>query len=425
MSGHVLPAAVLTLWLLAGPGITPETVVATINGRKITAGDIDRILLGAPGALQQNLKENRKLFIDNYALVSTLAAMAEKEGLHQRSPYREQLAWVRQQVLMQAAINRKHELLRASGADAAAVEQQLRAWLEQIGKQAAVSIEDESKLAQLETTPEEAVIATVNGAKLTAGELQALLRGASPQVQQNFRANPTQFLTELARMRLLVAEAEKEKLTEQSPCREQLEWVRSDVLSQALLNDFNRRNPATPEEETKYYEAHRDSYQEAKVKVIYLAFAADPKAAQAAGRKLLTEQEARAKIESLRRQALEGADFAALARQHSQDETSAAKDGDLGVIRRSDQIPEAIKAAIFSLQPGQVSEVVAQPNGFYLFRLEEMKTKTLDEVRQQVNQQAQSEKFREWFDSIRKSIAVTYENEAYFSRPGEGTGARQ
>lgn len=425
MSGSALPAAYLTVWLLAGATVTPDTVVATINGRKITAGEVDRILLGAPAALQQNLRENRKLFIDNYALVSTLAALAEKEGLDQRSPYREQLAWVRQQVLMQAAINRKHERLRAAGGDAAAVERQLRAWLEEIGKQAAVSIEDDSKLAQFETAPEDSALAILNGAKLTAGELQALLRGASPQVQQNFRANPKQFLTELARMRLLVAEAEKEKLAEQSPCREQLEWARSDALSQALLNDYNRRNLVTPEEEKKYYEAHRDNYQEAKVKVIYIAFAADPKAAQASGRKLFTEQEARAQIESLRRQALEGADFAALARKHSHDETSAAKDGDLGVIRPSDQIPDAIKAAIFSLKPGQVSEVVAQPNGFYLFRLEEMKNKTLDEVRQQVNQEAQSEKFREWFDSIRKSIAVTYENEAYFRQSGGEPGARQ
>lgn len=425
MTGYPLVPAVFAFWLLAGAGITPETVVATINGRKITAADVDRILLGAPGSLQQNLRENRKLFIDNYALVSTLAAMAEKEGLDQRSPYREQLAWLSQQVLMQAAINRQHERLRAAGGEEASLEQKLRDWLEQIGKQAAVSVEDESKLAQFETTPEDAVVATVNGVKLTSGELQALLRGASPQVQQNFRANPRQFLTELARMRLLVAEAEKEKLAEQSPCREQLEWVRSDVLAQALLNDFNRRNPATPEEEKKFYEAHRDNYEEAKVKVIYIAFAADPKAAPAAGRKLLGEQEARAKIESLRRQALEGADFAALARQHSHDETSAAKDGDLGVIRRSDQVPDAIKAAIFSLKPGQVSEVVAQPNGFYLFRLEEMRTKTLDEVRQEVSREAQSEKFREWFDSIRKSIAVTYENEAYFSRSPGGPGPGQ
>ncbi len=420
MIGYRFAPGFCFFWLLASASVTPETVVATINGRKITAGEVERILLGAPGALQQNLRENRKLFIDNYALVSTLAALAEKEGLDQRSPYREQLAWLRQQVLMQAAINWKHERLRAAGGEASAVERQLAAWLEQAGRQAAVSIEDERKLAEVETAPEDAVLATVNGAKLTAAELQALLRGASPQVQQNFRANPRQFLTELARMKLLVAEAEKQKLAEQSPCREQLEWVRSDVLSQALLNEYNRRQVATPEEEKKYYEAHRDRYEEAKVKVIYIAFAGDGKAGEVAGRKLLGEQEARARIESLRRQILEGADFAALARQHSHDETSAAKDGDLGLIRRTDQIPEPIKAAIFSLKPGQVSEVVAQPNGFYLFRLEEMRTKTLDEVRQEVSREAQSEKFREWFDSIRKSIAVTYENEAYFSRPSGG-----
>jgi hypothetical protein len=46
-------------------------------------------------------------------------------------------------------------------------------------------------------------------------------------------------------------------------------------------------------------------------------------------------------------------------------------------------------------------------------------------VRQEVNREAQSEKFREWFDSIRKSVAVTYENEAYFSRPTGGAGPGQ
>ena len=76
MTGYPFPL-LLAFWLFAGAGVSPETVVATINGRKITAGEVDRILLGAPGALQQNLRENRKLFIDIYALVSTLAAMAE------------------------------------------------------------------------------------------------------------------------------------------------------------------------------------------------------------------------------------------------------------------------------------------------------------------------------------------------------------
>lgn len=401
----------------AAEAVTPETVVATINGRKFTAADLDRILLGAPPALRENLRQNRKLFVENYALVSTLAAAAEKEGLPERSPYREQLAWMRAQVLMQAAISDRYQKFRQGSSDAEA-EVRLKEWLNQINREANVTVENEQALMNLERTPEGEVVAVVRGRRLTAGELLSLLRGASPQIQQNLRANPRQFLVELARMNGLVEYAEKEGLPEKSPYREQLDWVRSDLLSQAILNDFNLRNPVSPEEEKQYYESHRDDFTEARVKVIYISFAADPKAKSADGRKYRSEEEARALMESLRKQIQDGADFADLVQKHSEDADSRARDGELGVIRRKDQVPDHIKEAIFALKPGQVSEVVRQPNGFYLFRVEEIRTKTLDEVRDEVNREAQSAKFQGWFDGIRKSVAVTYENEGYF-RPAE------
>jgi len=412
LSSVILFVAALT----AAETVTPETVVATVNGRKLTAGDVDRILLGAPPALGENLRRNRKLFVDNYALVSTLAEAAEKDGLAERSPYREQLDWMRRQVLMQAAIDDRYRQFRAAGGDAEA-EVRLREWLNRINEDASVTVENEQALIELEKAAEGEVVAVVRQRKVTAGELRTLLRGASPQIQENLRANPKQFLVELARMNALVEYAEREKLPEKSPYREQLDWVRSDLLSQAILNDFNLRNPATAEEERQYYETHRDDFIEARVKVIYLSFAADPKARSSDGRKYRREEEALAEIESLRKQILEGADFVALARKHSEDAASRAKDGDLGVIRRKDQVPDRIKEAIFSLKPGQVSEVVRQPNGFYLFRVEEIRTRTLDEVRDEVNREVQSAKFQNWFDGIRKSVAVTYESEEYFRRP--------
>jgi peptidyl-prolyl cis-trans isomerase C len=420
------PAFILTLAtaLLAAQSVTPETVVATVNGRKITAGDVDRILLGAPPALRENLRQNRKLFLENYALVSTLAATAEKERLPERSPYREQLAWMRGQVLMQAAISERYQQFRAGGSDAEA-EVRLREWLNHINREATVTVENEQALARLETVSDGEVVAVVKGRRMTAGELLALLRGASPQIQQNLRANPKQFLVELARMNALVEYAEKEQLPEKSPYREQLDWVRSDLLSQAILNDFNLRNPATAEEEKQYYDSRRDDFTEARVKVIYISFAAEAKARSSEGRKYRSEQEARAAVELLRKQILDGADFIELVKKQSEDAASRAKDGDLGVIRRKDQIPEAIKEAIFSLKPGQVSQVVRQPNGFYLFRVEEIRTKTLDEVRDEVNREVQSAKFQGWFDGIRKSVAVTYENEGYFRQPEAGPASER
>lgn len=413
---HPICFLLLPATLLAADTVTPETVVATINGRKITAGDVDRLLLGAPPALRENLRQNRKLFIENYALVSTLVAAAEEEGLPERSPYREQLAWMRAQVLMQAAISDRYEKFRQATNDAEA-EVRLKEWLNQINREVAVTVENEQALMNLEKSPEGESVAVVKGRRLTAGELLAVLRGASPQIRQNLRANPKQFLVELARMNSLVEYAEKEGLPEKSPYREQLAWVRSDLLSQAILNDFNLRHPVTAEQEKQYYESHRDDFTEARVKVIYIPFVADPKAQGSGGGKHRSEEQARTLAESLRTQIQGGADFIELVRKYSEDADSRAKDGDLGVIRRKDQVPDRIKAAIFTLQPGQVSELVRQPNGFYLFRLEEIRTKTLDEVRDEVNREAQSAKFQSWFDGIRKSVAVTYENEGYFGRP--------
>jgi peptidyl-prolyl cis-trans isomerase C len=110
-----------------------------------------------------------------------------------------------------------------------------------------------------------------------------------------------------------------------------------------------------------------------------------------------------------------GADFVALVREHSEDAASKAKDGDFGTFRRSDKIPEPIKAAIFSLRPGEVSRPVRQPNGFYLFRVEELKTPTLDDVRQELIPAAKTAKFTEWFEGVRASIRVEFENEEYFT----------
>ncbi len=64
-----------------------------------------------------------------------------------------------------------------------------------------------------------------------------------------------------------------------------------------------------------------------------------------------------------------GADFAELARKHSQD-TSAPKGGDLGYLPIESVAPD-LGAAMFSMAPGQISAFpVATPGGFYLLRIE-------------------------------------------------------
>ncbi len=86
------------------------------------------------------------------------------------------------------------------------------------------------------------------------------------------------------------------------------------VLSTAELSDVQNTMKITEEDQQKYYKDNPDKFKEVKVRVIYIAFNPTPGKAATDGKKLLTEAEAKAKIEDLAKQIKGGADFGKLAR---------------------------------------------------------------------------------------------------------------
>jgi peptidyl-prolyl cis-trans isomerase D len=79
---------------------------------------------------------------------------------------------------------------------------------------------------------------------------------------------------------------------------------------------------------------------------------------------------ARAEAEALLRRVQAGEDFAALAREHSDDEGSAVRGGDLGFFPRGRMV-DAFEEAAFGLQDGQVTEELVQSQfGFHIIKRE-------------------------------------------------------
>src|SRR2546422_1696408 len=131
----------------------------------------------------------------------------------------------------------------------------------------------------------------------------------------------------------------------------------ADFLSQAEVKD---------DDVAEYYALHKEDKftepEQVRARHILIKVAADAGAdAKAAARKKTEEVLAKVKA---------GADFAALAKESSQDPGSAAKGGDLGLFPRGRMTPTFEEAA-FALQAGGVSDVVETPFGFHVIKVEE------------------------------------------------------
>ena len=103
-------------------------------------------------------------------------------------------------------------------------------------------------------------------------------------------------------------------------------------------------------------------------------------------------QKARRLLQDIR----QGADFAEVARMHSE---SGSRDagGDLGFFNEG-ELTVALSTAASELGPGEVSEIIRLDTAFYIIRVEEKeeaKTKPLDDVRNEVADAIFQEKMSE------------------------------
>jgi peptidyl-prolyl cis-trans isomerase C len=266
------------------------------------------------------------------------------------------------------------------------------------------------------SVPPDTVVATIDGQKITASQLQVILRVLAPAQQEAAMRSPQVFLQQFGLMRRLSELAEKEGLDQKSPTKDQLAYNRMLALAQAKLAASETEVKVTSEDVKNFYDTNPDGFTTVRVKVIYVPFSPSAAAPQgSAVKKVLSEKEAQAKADKLYADLKAGADFVKLVKANSEDTTSASKDGDFGTFRRSDRLPEEIKSAVFALKQGEVSQPVRQPNGFYLFRAEETGVEPLEKVRDRIINDLRNSRFNEWVQGTQKSVQVKIENEAAFA----------
>jgi peptidyl-prolyl cis-trans isomerase C len=260
---------------------------------------------------------------------------------------------------------------------------------------------------------EDAVVLTIGDEKITRAQFEDFINGLPEQVREQARTTAKRQLAEqIAELKTLSQEARKRKI-DQTPAMKQQIAIQIDKTLAAALYQNLLESVKTDDAVLKAaYDKNKGQYEQVKASHILIRFKGS-RVPLRPGEKDLTEEEALAKAQDIRKKILAGADFAATAKAESDDTGSGANGGELGQsFSRGQMVPEFDQAA-FSLPVGQLSEPVKTPFGYHLIKVTEHAMKTFDEVKPELEKQIKPEQAKAAIEGLKKKTSVSY-NENYF-----------
>jgi peptidyl-prolyl cis-trans isomerase C len=223
-------------------------------------------------------------------------------------------------------------------------------------------------VAGVSTAADRTLATLPGGVAITTADLAAEIGRLPPPAQAIAATRPAEVarLTQnIALRRELARRAEAEALDRDPKIIEALRAARERILAEAMLDRAEGAPPLPAVLERlarNEYDAAPEKFDTPEqVRASHILVSSRTCDAEAKARELL----ARARQP--------GADFAALARENSDDPGSAARGGDLGSFPRGRMKREFEEAAFALKQPGDLSDVVKTDSGYHIIRLDERK----------------------------------------------------
>lgn len=258
------------------------------------------------------------------------------------------------------------------------------------------------------TVPPDKVVLTVGDMTLTSAQFDAIIDVLPEQYKPVARgAGRKQFADNLVKVLVLAQEGKRRKLDETATYKSQTMFQNANLLAAATFADIGKQIKITDADLQKYYDEHKNEYEQVRARHILIRFAGSPLPLKA-GQKDLTDAEALAKAQEIAKRVKGGEDFAAVAMKESDDTGSAANGGDLNFFHRGQMVPPFEQAA-FSLPVGQVSDPVKSQFGYHVIKVEAKETKTLGDVKADIEKKLKPEQSQKYLEELQKKDSVLYD----------------
>ncbi|HVN05286.1 MAG TPA: peptidylprolyl isomerase [Bryobacteraceae bacterium] len=261
------------------------------------------------------------------------------------------------------------------------------------------------------SVPPDTVVLTIGDEKMTAADIGRFIDALPEQYRARIRANLRQFADNIVNLKVMAQEAKRRKLDETPAFKAQVEFQTEELLARELSQNLQTTTKVDEATAQKYYEQHKGEYVEVKASHILIREKGSPVPLRK-DEKDLTDAEALAKAQEIRKKIADGADFATVAKAESDDVGSGAKGGDLGTFGHGRMVPDFEKAA-FTIPVGELSQPVKSPLGYHIIKVESRQEKTFSEVRPEIERRLASDAVRKEVESLKESAHVVM-NPDYF-----------
>jgi peptidyl-prolyl cis-trans isomerase D len=363
-------------FLPQGAGAAPSDTMATVDGRPILVGTFQR-------AYQQQVQALRSAYGEQFN-----EQMLQQLGISQR---------LLQQLIDDEAVQAEADRLNITVSDEELRQRILSIPAFQVSGQF-MGWERYEQFLKMQRPPMQPTeFEREVRRQMTSEKMQALVTGwvqvDDAEVEQEYRRRNEKVKLDLAvftadrfRAAIQPTDADLQAQFAANPETYRLPEKRRVKFLALDSNALKNRMTATPQEVQALYQQNQATFSTPEqVRASHILLKTEGK----------DEAAVRKQAEAVLAKVKGGGDFAALARQYSEDSSKDAG-GDLDYFGRGRMV-KPFEDAAWALQPGQVSGLVQSEFGFHIIKLTDKKaatTRTLDEVRGQLEDQIKTEKAR-------------------------------
>lgn len=223
--------------------------------------------------------------------------------------------------------------------------------------------------------------------------------------------------------------AKKEGLEKTPRYEETLKFAKMQILTNELQHTIQENSAKVSQSAIDaYYKEHPEVFEQFNIDRLFVPRSKQP--AQTNKDEKLTEEQQKAREEqgeqemskladSLRARAAAGEDFMKLQKEafDAAGMKIESPTVNLPKLRRTG-LPPA-HASVFDLKSGQVSQVISDSGGHYIYKVISKEVLPLNQVETEIRNTLQSQRSKEAMEKIQNSYTVV-DNELYFGPPGQG-----